>query len=248
MLQLLSENSYLRERMQPRVGDSLYLHLSDLLLALKDLIVSSAPRVLDFGCGGSPYRSLFSCVEYHGADLPDNAARDITLVNEAKLPDALEPYDLVLSTQVLEHVSDPGLYLSECYRALKPGGTLVVSTHGIFEDHPCPTDFWRWTASGLQRACEQAGFEVERTIKITTDARASIFLLERELGMLATRTRWSLIGIGFKLLAKAGSRRLHNFADRYFCNCRAVPASGDVRDTRYIGVAVKATRPNTVIQ
>jgi hypothetical protein len=67
----------------------------------------------------------------------------------------------VLSTQVLEHVADPALYLSECLRVLRPRGRLL-STHGIMVYHPDPVDYWRWTCAGLRRAVEDAGFEVVR--------------------------------------------------------------------------------------
>ena len=75
----------------------------------------------------------------------------------------LEPgSDVVLSTQVLEHVEDPRTYLEECFRVLRPGGQLLLSTHGFMVYHPDPVDYWRWTGAGLRRAVEQAGFRIER--------------------------------------------------------------------------------------
>ncbi len=44
----------------------------------------------------------------------------------------------------------PGLYLSECFRVLRPGGQLLLSTHGVFPYHPDPVDLWRWTCEGLR--------------------------------------------------------------------------------------------------
>ena len=118
-------------------------------------------RVLDYGCAHLPYRRLFEAhTEYLAADLPGNPLATVEIAADGTVPVADASVDAVLSTQVLEHVADPGLYLSECRRVLRPGGRLLLSTHGIMVYHPDPVDYWRWTCAGLRRAVEQAGLEV----------------------------------------------------------------------------------------
>jgi len=120
-------------------------------------------EILDFGCADSPYRHLFpSDVRYVGADLPGNPNAELSVGRDGTVPVADGSFDLVLSTQVLEHVEAPDVYLAECERVLKPGGQMLLSTHGIMAYHPDPVDFWRWTCAGLQRAVQDAGFEIER--------------------------------------------------------------------------------------
>ncbi len=80
---------------------------------------------------------------------------------DGRLPLEDGGFDTVLSTQVLEHVADPGVYLEECFRVLRPGGRLLLSTHGFMVYHPDPDDYWRWTCAGLRRAVTDAGFAVE---------------------------------------------------------------------------------------
>src|ERR1051326_4363472 len=177
-MQTLLSEEYLRERIEPRPGDPYYLHLSDLLLGIRASIPSDIDKVLDFGCGGSPYRKLFNARTYHRADLKGLPSLDFDFAEDSRIMAASEDYDCVLSSQVLEHVLSPGDYLAECYRVLKPGGKLILSTHGLFEDHSAPVDYWRWTASGLSKLVDMIGFNVTALKKLTTGPRAAVFFAE----------------------------------------------------------------------
>src|SRR4051794_14117655 len=128
-----------------------------------DLRIPPRGRILDYGCADIPYRGFFpSDAEYVAADLRGNPNATLTLNADGTIPCPDDSFDAVLSTQVLEHVDDPALYLSECFRALRPGGRLLLSTHGVFIYHPDPDDYWRWTCSGLRRVVGEAGLDVER--------------------------------------------------------------------------------------
>jgi SAM-dependent methyltransferase len=125
------------------------------------LRVPARGSVLDFGCAERPYRRFFAeTVEFVGADLPGNPAANVMIGPDGTLPVGDDEFDAVLSTQVLEHVSDPRTYLDECRRVLRPGGRMLLSTHGLMVYHPDPVDYWRWTRAGLERTIESAGFEI----------------------------------------------------------------------------------------
>jgi SAM-dependent methyltransferase len=115
---------------------------------------------LDFGCGDRPYQSLVEAqgVAYVGADM--DGTPDITIAADGTLdaPDA--GYDLLLSFQVLEHVRDLDRYFAEARRVLRPGGQMLLSTHGTWLYHPHPEDHRRWTREGLVAELSGRGFEV----------------------------------------------------------------------------------------
>lgn len=126
-----------------------------------ELSVGPDGRVLDFGCAEQPYRSFFAPgVEFVGADLPGNPDASVEIGSDGRLPLSDDAFDAVLSTQVLEHVWDPRIYLAECERVLRPGGRLLLSTHGMMVYHPDPVDLWRWTSEGLREIVGDAGLEI----------------------------------------------------------------------------------------
>jgi SAM-dependent methyltransferase len=129
----------------------------------RDLNATAGSRILDYGCAELPYRDFFPReAEYAAADLPGNPRATLDLNADGTVPAPDDRFDAVVSTQVLEHVADPALYLSEAQRVLKPGGRLLLSTHGTFIYHPDPEDYWRWTGAGLRKAVTDAGLEVVR--------------------------------------------------------------------------------------
>lgn len=243
-MQGLSATEYIRQRIEPAPGDQFYLHLSDLLLAVKALIPKNVTRVLDFGCGGSPYRSLFGPCTYHRADFTGAESLDFQYGPDSRLPAELSDYDCLLSSQVLEHVLSPLSYLAECHRVLRTGGALVLSTHGLFEDHPCPEDYWRWTAFGLRKLVEDAGFRVDRTMKLTTGPRAAMFLVDRELWRLRFKGSGlfaRMLDYGVRFVRHADARRRHEAYDASFSEHRVVDANQQGHDL-YIAIMILAYR------
>lgn len=150
-------------------------------------------RVLDVGCGNG-----FTCGEFLkrgcqvvGIDLgekgislarqtyPDGRfellAADDRLLENLREP----PFDLVVSTEVVEHLYAPRSYARGCWLALRPGGRFICSTpyHGYLKNlmlsffgkwdrHADP--LWDgghiklWSRASLEKLLFETGFENPR--------------------------------------------------------------------------------------
>lgn len=69
-------------------------------------------------------------------------------------------FDLVITQEVLEHVTSPNLAVQEIFRVLKPNGIAYIQLPFIIGYHPCPRDYWRFTHEGMIELVESANFEV----------------------------------------------------------------------------------------
>jgi SAM-dependent methyltransferase len=148
-------------------GSHHYIVLSQLHKWLADIAAPFAVgRLLDYGCGGQPYRQLFQpgLTAYVGADVAPAAGitLDVEIRPDEPLPLPSESFDTVLSTQTIEHVFNFQAYLADCHRLLRPGGALVLTAPMQWRHHEVPFDYWRFTRYGLERSLQALGFEIER--------------------------------------------------------------------------------------
>ncbi|MBL4808382.1 MAG: bifunctional 2-polyprenyl-6-hydroxyphenol methylase/3-demethylubiquinol 3-O-methyltransferase UbiG [Rhodobacteraceae bacterium] len=115
----------------------------DLDLDPKDLKPFEGLRILDIGCGGGllsePMARLGADVV--GADAAEGnlpVARihaeqsGLTIDYRHTMAEALvddgEQFDVILNMEVVEHVSDPQVFIDACRDLLKPGGLMICST------------------------------------------------------------------------------------------------------------------------
>jgi SAM-dependent methyltransferase len=116
------------------------------LLVLLAGILSTAERplrIVDVGCGDGMCTELtaelahehhVAGVDWASAPLKQAAERGLTLVRgslDTGLPFASGSVDVVILSEVVEHLVDPDGGLAELYRVLRPGGHLVLSTPNL---------------------------------------------------------------------------------------------------------------------
>ncbi|MFN8405851.1 MAG: class I SAM-dependent methyltransferase [Sphingobacteriaceae bacterium] len=172
-------------RLRPSIFSTRYVHLTQLrdhtLKAIQTITTNHQDAILvDFGCGDMPYRTILEPLvsQYIGVDLAINpkATHLINFDSKTTLPDNYA--DIVLSNQVLEHVDSPQGYLQEAMRILKPGGYILLTTHGYWYYHPTPNDYWRWTSAGLKKIVEQERFQINSFVGIMGLAPSGLQLLQ----------------------------------------------------------------------
>ncbi len=152
-----------RRTREPGIRDYGWLPLRSLAAQMRETLARHFAgradlQVLDLGCDHKPYFPLFQpyARRYVGLDV-GKTTKEVDVVGGASAPPfRAGQFDAVLCSQVLEHVPDPLSTLKEIARVLKPGGRVLLSTHGTFIYHPHPTDFWRWTQEGLRKVFEDS--------------------------------------------------------------------------------------------
>jgi 2-polyprenyl-6-hydroxyphenyl methylase/3-demethylubiquinone-9 3-methyltransferase len=123
---------------------------------LEDSVAAFLPRadhglrILDVGCGNG-YWALRLAGSGHrvvgidaSAQRIENARREIPgarferlEIGETLLQDlGEEPFDVVISTEVVEHLFQPAEWATTCFAALRPGGRLICLTpyHGYLKN------------------------------------------------------------------------------------------------------------------
>jgi SAM-dependent methyltransferase len=128
-----------------------------------------AKRVLDVGCGRQPFRKLIESLgaPYVGMDVHQTPDHTVAFLGQldGPLPDtilAAGPYDLVLCTEVLEHVANWSGAFENLAALVAPGGFLLLTCPHFYQLHEEPYDFWRPTSYAIEHYARQCGFLIQR--------------------------------------------------------------------------------------
>ena len=139
---------------RPSLRDPAYLdnrRRTELIAEETAKLPPQAGRMLDVGGRGKPYACFFAGRVVNHYVLDVEPALSVDVVGDARImPFSDASMDVVLATQVLEHIPDPIAVIGEIRRVLKPGGTLLLSVPSIFPQHGSPGDYWRYMPQGLE--------------------------------------------------------------------------------------------------
>jgi SAM-dependent methyltransferase len=101
-------------------------------------------KILDVGCGNGQFLAelddkLGKRTQMYGVDYSEYKLKSAQAYPyefrhcnlEVGIPYEDATFDIVYSGEVIEHIYNPDFMLEECYRVLKPGGLIVVSTPNL---------------------------------------------------------------------------------------------------------------------
>lgn len=149
----------------PSILHPFYFIRKSILRGIEHYASELSGRMMDFGCGSKPYRSLFTVNEYVGVDFQneghphDNEQIDV-FYDGKSLPFPTDHFDSILATEVFEHLFDLRGTLQELNRVLIPGGKMLITCPFVWNEHEIPYDFARYSRFALKHYFEETGFSI----------------------------------------------------------------------------------------
>ncbi len=149
----------------PNIFHPFYIIRRELKKKMEKFAPALSGRLLDFGCGSKPYKSLFHVDEYIGLDYyneghpHENELIDV-FYDGKTFPFEEGHFDSVLCSEVVEHIFNLPEILLELARVLKKDGLLLLTCPFVWNEHEVPFDFARYSQFALKSLLENAGFEI----------------------------------------------------------------------------------------
>lgn len=158
---------------------------------------SAGGRLLDLGCGARPYEALYRehFEQRVAGDFEVRSANLDVRLDARALPFNDGTFDVVLFSEVIEHVEDSQETLTEISRVLKPGGILLITWPFNYMMHERPNDYVRYTEYGMARALERHGLRLEALVRRGSAFAVGLLILEFLVGgLLTSLSRLPIIG------------------------------------------------------
>ena len=136
------------------------MHLSVMEFLIENVLDEEIKdkRILEVGSryvNGSvrPFIERLNPKEYIGVDIESGKYVDIICPAE-KLVERFgeESFDVVIATELLEHVKDWRIVITNMKKVLKTSGYIYITTRSLgFSFHSYPYDFWRYEMDDMRR-------------------------------------------------------------------------------------------------
>ncbi|SHK11024.1 class I SAM-dependent DNA methyltransferase [Hymenobacter psychrotolerans] len=145
---------------------------------IHSLQIPASASILEIGCSAGPLQQILKADGYQrltGIDISENAIAlakergipNVSVMDGAQLEFADASFDLLIASDVLEHIEDEERAVREWSRVLRPGGRMIVfvpafqmlwTRHDEVNHH-----FRRYTGAHLRGVLQKAGLHLERS-------------------------------------------------------------------------------------
>jgi len=138
-------------------------------------LFKSHMRVLEIGPDKSPstHKEIVGddTIIWETLDIVPSEGLTYIANNEYRYPVADNTFDIVLSSQVAEHVKKTWVWIKELARICKKGGRVITIAPVSWRHHKFPSDCWRIYSEGMEVLYEEASLSVEvcktETLEVT---------------------------------------------------------------------------------
>ena len=132
-------------------------------------LIKKKQRILDFGCSSGAYLNEYKNIKKYGVEV-NPFAREIAIKNgincyssSKELPNNF--FDLIISSNVLEHTENPLQELNNLYKSLKPNGHICIVVPIDNKSYPYKKNdihfhLFSWSPMNLGNILNAAGFDV----------------------------------------------------------------------------------------
>lgn len=135
---------------------------------------------LDVNGSVRPHVEALGPASYTGTDIRPGHGVDL-VADAADLPALLNPADVVISTEMLEHARDWQAAMRGLISVMWDGGVLVLTTRSAgFPFHGYPDDHWRFPVESMRQILGAAGLDVERCEPDPAPASPGVFAVARK--------------------------------------------------------------------
>ena len=143
----------MEKKLKLRPDTAIRINYNRIFKPLLRKYVKEGMDVLNIGAGKTTtYNKFFEGTNYETLD-PRKSAKATYIMDVAReIPN--KKYDVLILSNVLEHISEPMLFFRNASKLLKPNGVMIIGVPFLYSHHP-PGDYYRYTAEGLKYLVEE---------------------------------------------------------------------------------------------
>jgi SAM-dependent methyltransferase len=169
------------------------MHASAMTFACSALTAGdvTGKRVIEAGAlnvNGSvrPHVESLGPSVYVGTDMRDGPGVDLAIAAEdlpayQAWPGGDAGFEVMVSTEMLEHAPDWQAAMRGMIEVLRPGGILVLTTRSEgFPLHGYPDDHWRFSVDAMGAIVKAAGLDIERLEADSGPGHPGVFVKARK--------------------------------------------------------------------